>query len=147
MKELIVRSSAFENNKLIPSKYTCDGDNVNPPLTIEGIPEKAQSLALVMEDPDAAAGTFIHWLVTSIPTSGNIKEKHAPGAEGLNSSRRRGYHGPCPPSGTHRYIFKVYALDIKLDLGPLAEKEDVDKAIDGHIIAKGELLGLYRRTR
>ena len=147
MKELVVKSPAFENNKLIPSKYTCDGEGVNPPLTIEGIPEKAQSLALIMEDPDAAAGVFTHWIVMSIPTTGIIKEKHPPGTEGLNSSRRRGYHGPCPPSGTHRYFFKVYALDTKLDLGPLAEKEDLEIAMQGHIVAQGEIIGLYRRTR
>jgi hypothetical protein len=147
MNELTVKSSAFENNRLIPSKYTCDGENINPPLAIEGIPEKTKSLALIMEDPDAPAGLFIHWVAWNISTMGIVKEHASPGAEGLNSAKKRGYYGPCPPSGTHRYFFKLSALDTTLNLGSLAEKEDLEKAMQGHVLAQGELMGLYRRTR
>jgi Raf kinase inhibitor-like YbhB/YbcL family protein len=147
MNELTVKSSAFENNRLIPSKYTCDGENINPPLAIEGIPEKAKSLALIMEDPDAPAGLFIHWVAWNISTMGIVKEHASLGAEGLNSAKKRGYYGPCPPSGTHRYFFKLSALDTTLNLGSLAEKEDLEKAMQGHVLAQGELMGLYRRTR
>jgi Raf kinase inhibitor-like YbhB/YbcL family protein len=147
MNELTVRSSAFGNSQLIPSKYTCDGANVNPPLTIGGMPEKTKSLALIMEDPDASAGLFIHWVVWNIPLTGIVKEDASPGAEGLNTAKKRGYHGPCPPSGMHRYFFKLYALDTTLNLGSLAEKEDVEKAMQSHVLAQGELMGLYRRTR
>jgi Raf kinase inhibitor-like YbhB/YbcL family protein len=147
MNELTVKSPAFENNKLIPSKYTCDGANVNPPLTIEGIPDKTRSLALIMEDPDAPAGLFIHWVAWNIPPTGIVKENASPGAEGLSTSKKLGYHGPCPPSGTHRYFFKLYALDTMLNLGALAEKEDVEIAMQSHVLAQGELMGLYRRTR
>jgi Raf kinase inhibitor-like YbhB/YbcL family protein len=147
MNELRVRSSAFENNQLIPSKYTCDGANVNPPLTIGEMPEKTKSLALIMEDPDAPAGLFIHWVAWNIPPAGIVKENTSLGAEGLNTAKKRGYHGPCPPSGTHRYIFRVYALDTKLNLGSLAEKEELEIAMESHVLAQGELMGLYRRTR
>ena len=147
MKELVVKSPAFESNKLIPSKYTCDGEDVNPPLTIEGMPEKTKSLALIMEDPDAPAGLWIHWVVWNIPPSTEIAENKVSGTEGLATSKKHGYHGPCPPSGTHRYFFKVYALDTQLNLAPLAEKEDVENAMQSHVLAKGELMGLYRRAR
>jgi Raf kinase inhibitor-like YbhB/YbcL family protein len=147
MKGLVIRSSAFENNTLIPSKYTCDGEGVNPPLTIEGIPEKTNSLALIVEDPDAPAGLWIHWVVWNIQPTDTIKENSVPGAEGLNTAKKHGYHPPCPPSGTHRYIFKVFALDKTLNLGSFAEKDDVEIAIQGHVLAEGELIGLYRRTR
>ncbi len=147
MNELTVRSSAFEHNKLIPSKYTCDGANVNPPLKIEGMPEKTKSLAIIMEDPDAPAGLFIHWIAWNIPSDGIVKENASPGAEGLNTAKKRGYHGPCPPSGTHRYIFKVYALDTMLNLGSFSEKENLENAMGSHVVAQGELIGLYRRNR
>ena len=145
MKELTVKSPAFENNKLIPSKYTCDGEEVSPPLTVEGIPEKTKSLALIMEDPDAPAGLFIHWLVWNIPPSNEIQENSVPGTEGLNTNKKNSYHGPCPPGGTHRYYFKVYALDTLLKLGAFSEKEVLENAMQNHILAYGELIGLYRR--
>jgi Raf kinase inhibitor-like YbhB/YbcL family protein len=147
MNELTVKSSAFENNKLIPSKYTCDGADVNPPLTIGGIPEKTKSFVIIMEDPDAPAGLWIHWVVWNIPATGVIKENSVLGAQGLNTAKKHGYHGPCPPAGTHRYFFKVYALDTILNLGSLSEKEDVETAMQSHVLAQGELMGLYRRTR
>ncbi len=147
MNELTVKSAAFENNKQIPSKFTCDGAGINPPLTIQGVPEKAKSLALIMEDPDAPAGLFIHWVVWNISSDGVVKEHASPGAEGLNSAKKRGYFGPCPPSGTHRYFFKVYALDTMLSLTQFDEKEDLENAMEGHVLAQGELIGLYRRVR
>jgi Raf kinase inhibitor-like YbhB/YbcL family protein len=148
MKKLSVMSPTFENNQLIPAKYTCDGDNVNPPLAIDGVPEGTKTLALIVDDPDAPMGTWDHWIVWNIPaTTSKIAENTVPGTEGMNDSRRRSYGGPCPPSGTHRYFFKVYALDVKLDLSSTARKRDVEKAMQGHVLAKGELVGLYRRSR
>jgi Raf kinase inhibitor-like YbhB/YbcL family protein len=148
MKKLSVKSLAFENNQLIPAKYTCDGNDVNPPLTIEGIPEGTKTLALIVDDPDAPMGTWDHWIVWNIPaTTSKIEENAVSGTEGMNDFRRRSYGGPCPPSGTHRYFFKVYALDVKLDLSPTSRKRDVEKAMQGHVLAKGELVGLYRRSR
>jgi Raf kinase inhibitor-like YbhB/YbcL family protein len=147
MKELTVSSPAFENNNLIPSKYTCDGDNVNPPLIIEGIPEKTKSLVLIVDDPDAPMGTWDHWVVWNISPTNKIEENTVPGTEGINDSRKHSYGGPCPPSGTHRYFFKIYALDTKLDLNSNSRKKDVEKAMQSHILAKGELVGLYHRSK
>jgi Raf kinase inhibitor-like YbhB/YbcL family protein len=146
VKALIVKSPAFESNKKIPIKYTCQGDSLSPPLTIEAIPSDAKTLALILDDPDAVSGTFDHWVVWNIPASTKtIEENKAPmGTEGLNSGRKPGYYPPCPPSGSHRYIFKVYALDQALTLGANSRKKDVEKAMEGHVLAKGELIGLYR---
>src|SRR5208283_1748562 len=146
MKDLSVKSPAFETNKPIPRKYTCDGQDINPPLTIEAIPKEAKTLVLIVDDPDAPSGTFDHWIVWNIPAStSKIAENSVPGIEGMNSARQMGYMGPCPPSGTHRYFFKVYALDTGLSLGVGSKKKDAEKAIQGHILAKGELIGLYSR--
>ena len=147
MRELTVSSPAFENNKLIPPKYTCDGDDVNPPLTVEGTPEETKSLVLIVDDPDCPTGTFDHWVVWNILPTNRIEENAVPGTEGVNDYRKHSYGGPCPPWGTHRYFFKVYALDTKLNLNPNSTKKDVEKAMQGHILAKGELIGLYRRSR
>lgn len=147
MQDLTVTSFAFEPNRLIPAKYTCDGENINPPLNIEGVPKEAKSLVLIVEDPDARAGLWIHWVVWNIPTTTAIAENSVPGIEGITTARGRSYSGPCPPSGTHRYFFKVYALDSKLDLSASSGKKDVEAAMEGHVLAKGELVGLYRRGR
>lgn len=147
MKELIIKSDVFESNKLIPFKYTCDSEDVNPPLKIEGIPEGTKSLVLIVDDPDAPMGTWDHWIVWNIPPTDKIEENTVPGVEGINDFRKHSYGGPCPPSGTHRYFFKVYALDTKLALNPNSRKKDVEKAMKDHVLAKGELVGLYRRTR
>jgi len=147
LKELIVKSSVFENNNFIPAKYTCDGEDVNPPLEISAIPEGTRSMVLIVDDPDCPTETWDHWIVWNIPPSDRIEENTAPGIEGLNSFRKHSYGGPCPPSGTHRYFFKVYALDTKLTLNTNSRKKDVEKAMKGHELAKGELVGLYRRTR
>lgn len=146
MKELTLKSPAFQHNSPIPKKYSCDGEIINPPLTIEGVPKESKSLALIMDDPDAPNGTFDHWVVWNIPPSTTkIAEHTAPGTEGLNGARRPGYTGPCPPSGTHRYFFKVYALDLELGLGAKTTKRDLERAMQDHILAKGELIGLYHR--
>jgi Raf kinase inhibitor-like YbhB/YbcL family protein len=148
MLELTVKSSAFENNKLIPVKYSCDGDEVNPPLTINDVPLGTKTLVLIVDDPDAPRGTFDHWIVWNIPPTGKIEEHSVPGTEGLNSAGQRSYIGMCPPSGTHRYFFKIYALDTELTLKPNAtNKKDLEKAMQGHILAKGELIGLYKRSK
>jgi len=148
VQKLVVKSPVFENNQLIPAKYTCDGDNVNPPLTIEGVPEGAKSLVLIIDDPDAPMGTWNHWLVWNIPpTTRKIEENTVPGTEGISTYRKHAYGGPCPPSGTHRYFFKVYAVDAKLDLTANAEKKDVERVMESHVLAEGELVGLYRRSR
>jgi Raf kinase inhibitor-like YbhB/YbcL family protein len=147
MTELVVRSTAFGKDQLIPSKYTCDGNGISPPLIVEGFPEKTKSFAVILEDPDAAAGLFIHWIAWNIPAASEIKEGTPGGSVGLNTAKRSGYLAPCPPSGTHRYIFKVYALDAMLNLGSFVEKEDLKNAMDGHVLAQGELMGLYRRNR
>lgn len=138
----------FESNNLIPSKYTCDGENVNPPLVIEGIPEESRSLILIIDDPDAPMETWNHWVVWNIPpTARKIKENTVPGTEGISTYRRHSYGGPCPPSGTHRYFFKVYALGTQLDLSEDSTKKDVENAMRSHVLAVGELIGLYRRSK
>jgi hypothetical protein len=145
MKELNIKSSAFEHNGLIPRKYTCDGEDVNPPITIENIPEGTQSLALTIDDPDAPMGTWDHWVVWNVPPKKEINENEVPGVEGINDFGKHSYGGPCPPSGTHRYFFKVYALDTKLNLNANSRKKDAEKAMQGHVLAKGELVGRYSR--
>jgi Raf kinase inhibitor-like YbhB/YbcL family protein len=145
MRRLLVKSAAFGNNERIPVKYTCDGADVNPPVTIDGVPEEAKTLVLIVDDPDAM-GTFTHWVVWNIPaTTRRIEENTTPGKEGISSYGKHSYGGPCPPTGTHRYFFKVYALDTELDLKLSSTKRDVAKAMEGHVLAEGELLGLYSR--
>jgi hypothetical protein len=141
-------SPAFEDKEKIPEKYTCDGENVNPPLVFSDIPEKTQSLALIVDDPDAAAGTWVHWLMWNIdPGIRGIKEDDIPDTaiEGTTSFGSVGYGGPCPPSGTHRYFFKLYALDTTLDLPESALKEDLEVAMEGHILDEAELIGIYHK--
>lgn len=147
MKELALSSPAFKDHTLIPAKYTCDGDDVNPLLIIEGAPEETKSLALIVDDPDAPMGTWNHWVVWNILPTKRIDENTVPGTEGINTARKHSYGGPCPPWGTHRYFFKVYALDTMLNLSPNSTKKDIEKAMQGHILAKGELVGLYHRSR
>ena len=147
MKKLLINSSAFENNSHIPVKYTCDGSNINPPLTIEGIPAETKTLVLIVDDPDCPTGTFDHWIVWNIsPTTRKIGENTIPGTEGISSYRKHAYGGPCPPYGTHRYFFKVYALDTQLDLKSNSTKKDVEKVMENHILAEGRLIGLYSRS-
>ena len=145
IKTLIITSDVFKEEAFIPKKYTCDGENVNPPLTIQNIPHEAKSIVLIIEDPDAPSGTWTHWIVWNIPPSGKIKEKSIPGIEGLNDYGEQNYRGPCPPSGIHRYFFKVYALDRVIGLKPAATKVELEKAINPNIIGFGELVGVYER--
>ena len=148
MSTLSIESPAFKNNASIPRHYTCDGKDVNPPLVVRGVPDGAKSLALIVDDPDAPMGTWVHWVVWNIdPDTMQIAENSVPsGAEqGKNDFRKKSYGGPCPPSGTHRYFFKLYALDTKLNLGSNATKADVEKAMKGHILGEAQTMGLYRR--
>jgi Raf kinase inhibitor-like YbhB/YbcL family protein len=144
-KPLYITSTAFENEKMIPGKYTCDGKNINPPLDITNIPAEAKSLVLVVDDPDAPIGTWVHWIVWNIPITKQLKENDVAGIEGLNDFQQNNYGGPCPPSGTHRYFFKVYALDALLDLPVNTRKPALEKTMNQHIIAFGKLIGLYSR--
>ena len=140
-------SGNFSHNVLLPAKYTCDGDDINPSLQISGVPERAKSLALIMDDPDAPAGIWDHWIVFNIsPDIVQIEEGAEPsGIHGLGTSGNLKYHGPCPPSGEHRYFFKLYALDTMLALGEGASKQEVGRAMEGHVIDQTELVGKYRR--
>ena len=145
-KTLTVNSPAFENNQSIPPKYTCDGSNINPALTIKDIPKETQSLVLVMDDPDVPKGTFDHWIMWNIPVKEKIEENSAPGTQGKNSKGENQYYGPCPPSGAgHHYHFHVYALDTKLNLSANTDSGALLKAMNGHIIGQGELIGTYKK--
>jgi Raf kinase inhibitor-like YbhB/YbcL family protein len=140
-----IRSSEFEHNGFIPAKFTCQGNDINPPLVIEDIPEGAKSLVLIVDDPDAPGGTWVHWVLFNIPVTGKIEEDSIVGKQGLNDFGRKDYGGPCPPSGTHRYFFKIYALESELDLSEDAGKQDVERAMEEHILDKAELIGLYEK--
>ena len=145
-----VTSSAFQEGGNIPSKFTCDGTDVNPALRFEGAPAEAKSLVLIVDDPDAPVGLFTHWLVWNIdPKRTEIAENSSPGgaAQGTNDFPKKGYGGPCPPPGTHRYYFKAYALDQTLDLKPGAKRAEVEAAMRGYMIAQGELMGRYSRKK
>ncbi len=146
-KQLNVQSAAFNDGDLIPFKYTCDGINVNPPLSIEHIPDDSKSLVLIMEDPDIPNGTWVHWLVWNIPVTHHIKENEIHGIEGINDFQQHHYGGPCPPTGTHRYIFKIYALNALLDLPSKTQKLQLERAMSEYIIGFGELVGLYKRKQ
>ncbi len=138
-------SPDFEHNKLIPGKFTCQGEDINPALTIGDVPNDAKSLALIVDDPDAPMGTWVHWLVYDMPLAARIEENSIPGKQGINDFGRKNYGGPCPPSGMHRYFFKLYALDTVLGLREGVSKTDLEKAMEGHILDKSELIGLYRK--
>ncbi len=156
---LKITSPTFSHNEEIPSKYTCDGEDISPALEWSGLPEGTKSIALIVDDPDApdpAAPmmTWVHWVLYNIPPSATglpeaVKSQDFPAGtkEGLNDWKRTGYGGPCPPIGRHRYFHKLYALDVVLpDLGKVT-KRDLEKAMEGHIIAKAELVGTYQRSR
>ena len=145
-----ISSPVFKHNKIIPSKYTCDGEGVNPPLYFMEIPIRTKSLALIISDPDAPVGTWIHWLVWNIsPDTKQLVENSIPlGATmGVNSAKSRKYIGPCPPKGRHRYFFKIYALDVKLRLASGANADDFERAIMGHVLDEAEIVGVYRRSK
>lgn len=146
-------SSVFDEGAMIPSKYTCDGADVSPPLKWGELPDGTKSLALICDDPDAPVGTWVHWVYYDIPaeTEGlpeNVATNERPvegGTQGINDFRKIGYGGPCPPGGTHRYYFKLYALDIPLNLSSGATKKQLLKAMENHIIGQAQLMGKYRR--
>lgn len=140
-----ITSPEFNHEELIPAKFTCDGQDINPPLVFENIPRDAQSLALIVDDPDAPMRTWVHWVVYDIPVQDGIAQNSVPGQLGNNDFKRKPYGGPCPPIGTHRYFFKLYALDTKLDLEEGLEKGDLEKAMQGHILDKAELIGRYKK--
>lgn len=147
---LTIKSSAFKDGEFIPEKFTCDGENANPLLEIRNIPPETKNLALIMDDPDAPSGTWVHWLVWNIlPNTQYINEDALPdgAVEGKTSFGRPGYGGPCPPRGDkpHRYFFKIYALDGDISLEAGSSLEDLEKAMEGHIIEQSRIVGLYQR--
>lgn len=151
--QIAITSNAFDEGGLIPSKYTCDGVDVSPPLRWDGIPEGAASIALICDDPDAPMGTWVHWVLFNLPARAKELAENIPTDEtltdgtrqGINDFGKIGYGGPCPPSGTHRYFFKIYALDTQLDLATGADKSQLLEAMEGHILAQGQLMGKYKR--
>src|SRR3989338_10790960 len=145
---ITVTSLAFKQGEMIPTKYTCDGENVNPPITIADVPINTKSLTLIVDDPDAPVGSWNHWLVWNIdPATKDINENSVPAGAvlGTNDFGKLGYGGPRPPSGTHRYIFKVFALDTILNVPRGAKREKLETAMKNHIINRGELMGKYSR--
>jgi Raf kinase inhibitor-like YbhB/YbcL family protein len=142
-KHLKLDSEAFNQNGMIPSKYTCDGKNVNPPININCFCEKAKSLAIIVDDPDAINGSFCHWIIWDLPLTDRIEEGEHRGIPGKNDFGYFRYNGPCPPVGTHRYYFKVYALDCVLDIPASSGKTDLEKAMKDHVVGFGFLVGKY----
>jgi len=144
-----ITSSAFQEGANIPLKFTCDGADTSPPLQIADGPTGAKSLVLIVDDPDAPTGLFTHWTVWNIsPQTSSVGEGSAPnGIQGTNDFGKSGYGGPCPPSGTHRYYFKIFALDRELDLPFGAKRGQLDAAMKGHVVAQGELMGRYSRKK
>ncbi len=155
MKKISVTSNAFSNGESISSLYTCDGDDISPPLNWKGIPDGTKSIALICDDPDAPMGTWVHWVVFNLPPgiktlSQDVDIISLGGREGKNSWGNRSYGGPCPPDGQHRYFFTLYALDTILELDEFATKQDVIEQIESddkkHLLATGQLMGLYQRS-
>lgn len=153
MQNISISSRAFQAGGAIPPEYTCDGSNVSPALSWRGIPSTAKSIALIMDDPDAPMGTFVHWVLFNIPPDTTELPEGVPknktlddgSSQGMTDFGRVGYGGPCPPGGTHRYFFRLYALDTMLNLQPGASRKQLDDAMKGHILAAGELMGNYKR--
>jgi len=148
-----IKSSVFDEGGMIPAKYTCDAENVSPPLSWNSVPDGTKSLALVCDDPDAPVGTWVHWVIFNLPPDSDGLPEHVPpqkklsdGAlQGSNDFRKIGYGGPCPPGGTHRYFFKLYALDMVLDLQAGSTKAALERAMQGQVLAEARLMGTYRR--
>ncbi|MGD2095366.1 MAG: YbhB/YbcL family Raf kinase inhibitor-like protein [Phycisphaerales bacterium] len=151
--EIKITSSAFQKDGMIPSKYTCDGADISPPLQWDAVPEGTKSIALINDDPDAPMGTWVHWVLYNLPADTKELAENIPPEEtlpngakqGITDFGRIGYGGPCPPGGTHRYFFKIYALDTQLALEAGASKSQLLKAMKGHILVQGELMGKYKR--
>lgn len=152
--QIPLSSSAFEEGGMIPREYTCDGADVSPPLSWGALPDGTVSLALIVEDPDAPMGTWVHWVLYNLPADlRDLPQGVAPGPslpfdgqQGKSSFGKLAYGGPCPPSGTHRYYFRLYALDTRLELGAEAGKKEVLRAMEGHILGQGQLMGRYKRS-
>jgi Raf kinase inhibitor-like YbhB/YbcL family protein len=152
-KTMELKSSVFTTGEMIPKKYTCDGQDVSPPLSWTDMPRGAKSFALIVDDPDAPRGTWVHWVAWNIPPSPSALEEDVPKRDSLPTGlkqgttdfRKVGYGGPCPPSGTHRYFFKLYALDSALNLPSTTTKKDLEQAMQGHILQQAELIGKYSR--
>ncbi len=146
-------SPAFEHGEMMPAKYTCDGNDISPPLKWQNAPSETKSFAIISDDPDAPMGTWVHWVIWNIPADKQELAEDIPKAkelpdgsmQGLNSSKRIGYMGPCPPSGIHRYFFKLYALDTMLNLPGNITKEKLLSAMNGHIIGEGSIMAVYQR--
>jgi Raf kinase inhibitor-like YbhB/YbcL family protein len=148
MADFALESSAFGHAQPIPNRYTCDGEDLSPALRWADVPEEARSLALVVDDPDAPSGVFTHWVAWGLdPGSGVLGEGEAAPGEGRNDFGTVGYRGPCPPPGhgRHRYVFRLYALDLDLELEPGTGKADLEQAIEGHVLTTAELVGTYER--
>lgn len=151
--QMTLRSNAFKDSQPIPRGYTCDGANVSPPLEWTNVPKSARSLAIIADDPDAPAGTWVHWVIYNLPpdtlgvieSTPTLETLSGGGLQGTNDFKKIGYGGPCPPSGTHRYFFKIYALDTELPLKPGATKSELEKAMEGHNLAQAQLVGTYHR--
>lgn len=151
--QIKLQSSAFTDGGMIPAKYTCDGQDISPPLAWADPPAGTKSFALIVDDPDAPRGTWVHWVLFNVPSATRSLQEGIPEEEvlpdgsrqGINDFRKPGYGGPCPPSGTHRYFFKIYALDQELDLKAGASKKELEQAMQGHILAEGQLVGKYKR--
>jgi len=151
--EIKITSSVFEDGGLIPAEYTCDGADMSPPLQWGVVPEGTKSIALICDDPDAPMGTFVHWVIFGLPAETRELAENIPSDETLPNGAKQGksdfgrigYGGPCPPSGTHRYFFKIYALDTEIALAAGASKRELVKAMEGHILGQGQLIGKYKR--
>ena len=154
-RKMKITSSAFTEGNVIPAKYTCDGQNVSPPLEWQDVPAGTKTFALISDDPDAPVGTWVHWVAFNIPSNvTKLAENVKPEQEftngmrqGINDGHKIGYGGPCPPGGTHRYYFKLYALDTTLEMRPGATKAQVLSAMKGHVLAEAQLMGKYSRQR
>ena len=151
--EIKVTSSAFAEGALIPAKYTCDGEDISPPLQWDSVHDGTKTIALISDDPDAPMGTWVHWVLFNLPAETRELQENIPPVETLPNGAKQGksdfgrigYGGPCPPSGTHRYFFKIYVLDTEIDLPAGAKKAQLVKAMEGHILAQGQLIGKYKR--
>ncbi|HPA83664.1 MAG TPA: YbhB/YbcL family Raf kinase inhibitor-like protein [Deltaproteobacteria bacterium] len=152
-KQMKVTSQAFADGEMIPAKYTCNGENVSPPIAWQRVPEGTRSITIIAEDPDAPMGNWVHWVyydippeISGLPEDIPAEEKPGPGGtQGINDALTIGYIGPCPPSGIHRYYFRIYAVDTELDLPPGANSQEVLQAMEGHLLGMGELMGRFRR--
>ena len=146
-------SSAFTEGGTIPRQYTCDGNDISPPLSWSDVPDGTKSFALIADDPDAPAGTWVHWVVYNIPAGTTKLQEQVPASkilpdgsvQGINDFKKTGYGGPCPPGGIHRYFFKLYALSGSVDLGPNATKNELLQAMEGKIVSETKLMGTYSR--